>query len=114
MKILQLFHLLILVWLLIFIPVRTNALNSTSTGEKLFIEHCSGCHINGGNIIRRNRTLKLAALKRQSLDNPQAIAKIAREGIGSMDGYEQVLGKDGDELVAEWIWNKAQNAWTHG
>ncbi len=110
----RLLALLILTTVLALSPIKTNALNNNPTGEKLFLEHCSGCHINGGNIVRRNRTLKLPALNRQGLDSPEAIAKVAREGIGSMSGYEEVLGQGGDELVAKWIWNKAQNAWTQG
>ena len=86
----------------------------TSSGEELFNNHCIGCHVNGGNIIRRGRTLKLAALKRNGIDDPEAIARIAREGIGQMSGYRDVLGEGGDRLVSEWIWNQAQNAWTHG
>ena len=83
-------------------------------GEDLFIMHCSGCHVNGGNIIRRSKNLKLSTLKRKGLDNPDAIASIARDGIGSMSGYKEVLEKGGDQLVAIWIWNQAQNAWIHG
>ncbi len=83
-------------------------------GKDLFIKNCSGCHINGGNIIRRNKTLKIEALKRNGLDNPEAIARIARIGIGSMSGYEEVLGEGGDQLVANWIWEQTQNAWTQG
>ena len=76
--------------------------------------HCSGCHVNGGNIVRRGKNLKLSALKRNGLDNPNEIARIAREGIGIMGGYEQVLGPEGDQVVANWIWQQAQNAWIHG
>ena len=85
-----------------------------SVGENLFIENCSGCHVNGGNIIRRNKTLKISALKRNGLDNPEAIAKVARIGIGSMSGYEEVLGKGGDKIVANWIWEQSQKAWVQG
>ncbi len=87
---------------------------SKSQGENLFIQHCAGCHVNGGNIIRRKKTLKLAALKRNGLDNPESIAKIARLGIGSMSGYEKVLGEEGDKIVANWIWEQSQNAWVQG
>ena len=85
-----------------------------ATGQDLFNNHCSGCHVNGGNIIRRGRTLKMAALKRNGIDNPEAIARIAREGIGQMSGYAEALGEGGDQIVAEWIWEQAQNAWTQG
>tara|TARA_B100000700_G_C14472055_1_gene591104 strand:- start:70 stop:327 length:258 start_codon:yes stop_codon:yes gene_type:complete len=81
------------------------------SGKDLFIKHCSGCHINGGNIIRRNKTLKLSALKRNGIENSETIAKIAKEGIGSMSGYEELLGDEGSYLVSKWIWDQAQKAW---
>ncbi len=91
-------------------PNKVFALNE-NIGEHLFIENCSGCHINGRNIIRRNKTLKEKDLKRNGVDTKEKIAKIAREGIGIMDGYEEVLGEKGDQLVANWIWEQAQKAW---
>ena len=53
-------------------------------------------------------------LKKRGFDNPEEIARIAREGIGTMSGYKEVLGEDGDKLVATWIWNQAQKAWVQG
>ena len=88
--------------------------HAAADGAALFEAHCAGCHLNGGNIIRRGRTLKLAALKKSGLDDPDAIARVAREGIGQMSGYGDVLGVGGDELVAAWIWEQAQNAWIQG
>ena len=84
------------------------------SGAELFSQHCAGCHINGGNIIRRGRTLKLKALEKRELNNPEAIAQIAREGIGQMSGYADALGEGNDNVVAEWIWQQAQNAWIQG
>ena len=94
-------------------PNKVFALNE-NVGEHLFIENCAGCHINGVNIIRRNKTLRMKDLKRSGLDSKEKIAKIAREGIGIMDGYEEVLGKKGDQLVANWILKQAQKAWVQG
>ena len=83
-------------------------------GAQLFDLHCAGCHPNGGNIIRRGRTLKLKALEKQGLNNAPAIAQIAREGIGQMSGYVDALGEGNDIVVAEWVWRQAQNAWIQG
>ena len=94
-------------------PSKVFALNE-NLGEHLFIENCAGCHINGGNIIRRNKTLKEKDLKRNGVDTQEKIAKIAREGIGIMDGYEEVLGEKGDQLVANWILQQSQKAWVQG
>ena len=100
-------------FLLLSIPTITHGLEQAE-GEVLFQNNCAGCHINGGNIIRRGKTLKIKDLKKRGLDNPEAIAKIARDGIGIMSGYKEVLGKNGDQLVAIWIWSQAQNAWIQG
>ena len=80
-------------------------------GENLFQNNCAGCHINGGNIIRRSKNLKISSLKRNGIENPEAIAKIARQGIGIMSGYKDELGDNGDEIVANWVWEQAQKAW---
>ena len=82
-----------------------------SQGEVLFGQHCSGCHVNGGNIIRRGKTLKLAALQRQGIDGPEVIAAIAAGGIGQMGGYGAVLGDGGPEAVADYVWQQALAGW---
>ena len=75
--------------LILFTSFTTSALASETYGEGavLFGQHCAGCHVNGGNIIRRGKNLKLATLQRQGLDSTEAIASIARNGIGQMSGY---------------------------
>jgi len=90
------------------------AVAEASPGAALFKQHCAGCHINGGNIIRRGKNLKLKTLERDDLATVTAISTIAREGRGQMSGYADVLGADGDQLVAEWVLMQAQNAWTQG
>jgi cytochrome c6 len=82
-----------------------------SRGAQLFGQHCAGCHVNGGNIIRRSKTLKLAALQKAGLTTPQAIAAVATNGIGQMSGYAQVLGKGGPEAVGNYVWQQAQAGW---
>ena len=109
------FNLLIglIILFLISFPLASYSMEERN-GENLFSKHCAGCHINGGNIIRRNKTLRLKDLNRNGIDTPDAIAKIAKEGIGSMSGYKDVLGEKGDEIVANWIWEQSQNAWIQG
>ena len=95
------------------LPKELVALN-TDSGGNLFKNHCAGCHINGGNIIRRGKNLKLKALKRNGIDNPQAIAEIARQGIGSMSGYSEFLREGEEKALGDWVLKKAQMAWTQG
>ena len=94
-------------------PINTFSLE-VNEGENIFMKNCSSCHMNGGNIIRRGKTLKLKALKKNGLISPEDIAKVAREGTGIMSGYSEAIGEGGDQLVALWIWEQAQNAWIHG
>ena len=94
----------------LILPKELNAIKA-DLGEDLFKNNCAGCHINGGNIIRRSKNLKISSLKRNGIDNPEAIAKIARQGIGIMSGYEDKLGDNGDKILADWILEQAQKAW---
>ena len=98
---------------LLTLPIKAAALNERE-GEQIFIKNCAGCHIKGGNIIRRNKTLKEKDLIKNGIETPEAIAKIAREVIGIMSGYEDLLGEEGDEIVANWIWEQSQKAWIQG
>jgi len=83
-------------------------------GAALFQQHCVGCHVNGGNIIRRNKTLRLAALERNGIVDPAAISAIAADGLGSMGGYAEVLGPGGADAVGGWVWQQAQEGWPRG
>ena len=92
------------------LPKELNAIEA-DLGQSLFKHNCAGCHINGGNIIRRSKNLKISSLKRNGIENPEAIAMIARQGVGIMSGYEDELGDNGDQIVANWVWEQAQKAW---
>ena len=106
---------LVLVWrralVLLLAVLLLGPLSVNADGELLFQQHCAGCHVNGGNIIRRGKTLKLAALERQGLASEQAIAVIAAEGRGQMSGYGAVLGEQGSQEVASWVWQQALANW---
>ena len=99
---------LLLVAVLVLWPRPALAL---ADGAVLFENHCAGCHVNGGNIIRRGKTLKLSALERQGLASVDAIARVAAAGQGQMSGYGAVLGPGGPEAVAAYVWQQAQADW---
>ena len=92
------------------LPKEINAIDA-DLGKNLFKNNCAGCHINGGNIIRKSKSLKISSLKRNGIDNPESIAEIARQGLGIMSGYKDQLGENGDQIVADWVWEQAQKAW---
>jgi cytochrome c6 len=80
-------------------------------GGKLFANHCAGCHVNGGNVIRRNKTLRLQDLLREGVKGPAEVARIAAQGKGQMSGYEKVLGEGGADAVGAWVWRQAELGW---
>ena len=89
----------------------SGALSGDLSGAQLFQNHCAGCHVNGGNILRRSKTLKLAALERNGITTPVEIAAIAVQGRGQMSSYAAVLGDGGAEAVANYVWAQAQKGW---
>ena len=80
-------------------------------GAKLFQNHCSGCHVNGGNVIRRNKTLRRQDLLREGIKGPADVARIASGGKGQMSGYGAVLGEGGADAVGDWVWRQAEQGW---
>ena len=93
------------------VPALAASAPELSAGAGLFEQHCVGCHVNGGNIIRRGKTLRLAALERNGITGPEQIAAIAAGGRGQMSGYGAVLGDGGPEAVAAYVWQQAQLDW---
>lgn len=97
--------------LLVLWPQPAWAAGVAADGASLFENHCAGCHINGGNIIRRGQTLKREALQRNGIAGPEMIAAIAAAGRGQMGGYGAVLGEGGADAVGVWVWQQAQAGW---
>ncbi len=94
----------------IALPYPAFATNLDS-GAQLFEVHCVGCHINGGNIVRRGKTLKLAALKRNGYETVEAIATIVANGKANMSAYKDRLTSPEIEDVSAYVWEQAQKGW---
>lgn len=99
---------------LVFWPTTAWAAPSQPDGAQLFEAHCVGCHVGGGNVMRRSKTLKLAALQRNGITSAQAVALIAENGVGRMGGYGAVLGEGGPAAVGAYVWAQAQAGWPKG
>ena len=95
-------------------PALAALVPDVSPGAGLFEQHCVGCHVHGGNIIRRGKTLRRAALERNGINGPERIAAIAAGGQGQMSAYGAVLGEGGPEAVALYVWQQAQLDWPKG
>lgn len=91
-------------------PARADALPAPAA-PALFETHCVGCHVNGGNIVRRGKTLKQRALKRNGVDSVVAIAQLITNGKGLMSAYGDRLSSAEIDLLAHYVWEKAQTDW---
>lgn len=78
---------------------------------QLFAVHCAGCHPNGGNIIRRGKTLKAKALQRYGYDDIDSIAGIITNGKGVMSAYGDRLTPAEIEALAQYVQDQAATGW---
>jgi cytochrome c6 len=83
----------------------------TINGAQIFEVNCAGCHINGGNIIRRGKNLKKKALKNNKMDSIDAIANIVANGKNNMSAYKDRLSEQEIQAVAIYVLEQAENNW---
>ena len=83
----------------------------TANGAKIFSVQCAGCHVNGGNIVRRGKTLKKKALKRNGMDSEDAIAFLVANGKNNMSAYKDRLTAKEIEDVSAYVLEQAENNW---
>ena len=82
-----------------------------ANGAKVFQENCNGCHVKGGNIVRRGKNLKLRTLMKNKLDSVDAIAELVSQGKNSMSAYQDRLNNSEIEDVAAYVFNRAKENW---
>lgn len=80
-------------------------------GSEIFTVHCAGCHINGGNIIRRGKNLKKNALKKYGMDSLEAIANIVTNGKNNMSAFKDKLSTAEIETLAAYVLEQAEKNW---
>lgn len=102
---------LLLVLGLLMAPILPVHAVDLEQGSSLFELHCAGCHLNGGNIVRRNKTLKLKALERNGVDTVEAIANLVTQGKNNMSAYADRLTPEQIQTVAEFVLQRAQEGW---
>jgi cytochrome c6 len=81
------------------------------TGAQVFVAQCAGCHVGGGNIIRRGQNLKLNTLQRNKMATPEAIAAIVTQGKGIMSAYGKKLTAAEIADVSAYVLEQAQSGW---
>ncbi|PMB05477.1 cytochrome C6 [Fischerella thermalis CCMEE 5198] len=104
--------LTLLIFTLLIISFHQPALAAdTTNGAKIFDVHCAGCHLNGSNIVRRGKNLKLKALKKYSMDSTEAIASIVANGKNNMSAYKDRLSEQEIQDVAAYVLQQAEKGW---
>ena len=83
----------------------------TANGAKIFSVQCACCHLNGGNIVRRGKTLKTKALKRHGIDSLEAIVSLTTNGKNNMPAYNDRLSTQAIEDVSAYILEQAEKDW---
>lgn len=104
---------LILITFLILTSILTPPANAadTANGTQIFEIHCAGCHSNGGNIVRRGKTLKKKALKKYGMDSLEAISSIVTNGKNNMSAYKDRLTTEQIQDVSAYVLKQAQKDW---
>jgi cytochrome c6 len=102
---------IILLSALIFTFSRPALAADTANGAKIFSVQCAGCHLNGGNIVRRGKTLKTKALKRNGMDSLEAIVSLTTNGKNNMPAYNDRLSTQAIEDVSAYVLEQAEKDW---
>ncbi|MEO1208525.1 MAG: c-type cytochrome [Cyanobacteria bacterium J06638_20] len=81
------------------------------SGAEIFEVHCVGCHVKGGNIVRRGKNLKQRTLERRGYDSIEAIAQLVANGKGLMSAYRDRLTPEEITAVSAYVLEQAENDW---
>lgn len=105
--------LLALLVLLVFVPSAPVAWATPdeTAGARIFELQCAGCHINGGNIVRRGKNLRQKTLDRNGYGTVEAIAQLVTNGKGNMSAYKDRLTPEEIEQVSAYVLQRAAENW---
>lgn len=92
-------------------PIHAETISNFDSGAVVFEANCAGCHINGGNIVRRGKNLKSKALHKYKVDNEEAIANIVTNGKGIMSAYGDKLSAEEIANVSSYVLQQAATNW---
>ncbi len=107
----QLLALLLAIALTLTMAPSSASAIDISQGAEIFQVHCAGCHMNGGNIIRRGKTLKQKALKKYGVDSLAAIATLVTNGKNNMPAFQERLNEAQIQAVSAYVLEAAAKDW---
>ncbi len=82
-----------------------------ANGANIFANNCAACHLNGGNVINGQKTLKQDALKRYDMASIDAIKSQVANGKNAMPAFLGRLTNSQVEDVAAYVIEQAENGW---
>ncbi|MGD1865745.1 MAG: c-type cytochrome [Phormidesmis sp.] len=85
--------------------------SAPSSAAVLFEQNCAGCHVNGGNVIRRGKNLKKKAMVRNGYSDVDAIAQIITNGKGIMSAYGDRLNEEEIGAIAQYVHEQSEAGW---
>lgn len=104
------FFLWSLTLLLFSFPSLTFAAN-TPDGAEIFGVQCAGCHVGGGNIIRRDKTLKKNALQQNHVDSLDSLLSFVANGQNVMPAFKERLTEEELQAVSQYVLEQAEKNW---
>ena len=81
------------------------------SGAAVFKANCAGCHVNGGNIVRRGKNLKIKALHKNKVDTHEAVVSLVTNGKGIMSAYGDKLTPEQIADVSAYVLQRAETGW---
>jgi cytochrome c6 len=92
-------------------PALADTATNPAAAAEVFSANCAGCHINGGNIIRRGKNLKEKALKKYGMDSIANISNLVTNGKGIMPAYKDRLSEQQIIDVSAYVLSQAETDW---
>ncbi|MBE9255882.1 MULTISPECIES: cytochrome c6 PetJ [Aphanizomenonaceae] len=82
-----------------------------ANGAEIFKANCAQCHLGGGNLVNRAKTLKKEALVKYDMYSAEKIIAQVTKGQGAMPAFGNKLKPDQIENVAAYVLQQADNGW---
>jgi len=83
----------------------------TANGAKVFTTNCAACHMGGGNVVNRAKTLKKEALAQYQMASLEAIEAQVLNGKNAMPAFRGRLSEVQIEDVAAYVLEQAEAGW---
>lgn len=92
-------------------PAFADTAYNLDRGAAVFKANCAGCHVKGGNIVRRGKNLKPKALHRNKVDTQEAVVSLVTNGKGIMSAYGDKLTSEQIADVSAYVLHRAETDW---